>query len=325
MKRREFIAGLAGAAAWPLAAQAQRPAVPVIGFLSWQFPMPNADYVMAFRQGLADAGYVEGRNVAIEYRWANNQARALWPLAEELVHRPVAAIVAANSNSAALAAKAATSTVPIVFVYGGDPVNDGLVASLNRPGGNMTGVGSFTIELLGKRLGLLCDLVPRATLLAFLSGDPSWPTYDEQKSAILAAASALGRKIVMLETSSNGYYDAAFTTLMQSQAGGLIVGSFVFQNVNRILALAAQHKIPTIYPGGGYVAAGGLMSYGAVIVDLYRQAGIYAGRILKGEKPVDLPVVRPTKFELVINLKTAKALGIEMPDTLLATADKVIE
>ena len=323
MRRREFIAGLGSTAAWPVVARAQQQAVPVIGFLSWGFPRSSAVYVTAFRQGLAGAGYVEGRNVAIEYRWANNQARALWPLAEELVHRPVAAIVAVQSNSAALAAKAATSTIPIVFVYGGDPVNDGLVASLNRPGGNMTGVTSFTIELLGKRLGLLCDLVPRATILAFFSGYPSWLTYDEQKSAILAAASALGREIVMLETPND--YDAISTTLMQSQAGGLIVGSFVFPNSNRILALAARHKIPTIYPARGYVEAGDLMSYGAASFDLFRQAGIYAGRILKGERPVDLPVVRPTKFELVINLKTATALGLTIPETLLATADKVIE
>ena len=317
MRRREFIAGLT---AWPVVARAQQAAMPVIGFLSWGFPRSSAVYVTAFRQGLAGAGYVEGRNVAIEYRWANNQARALWPLAEELVHRPVAAIVAVQSNSAALAAKAATSTIPIVFVYGGDPVNDGLVASVNRPGGNMTGVTSF---LLGKRLGLLCDLVPRATILAFFSGYPSWLTYDEQKSAILAAASALGREIVMLETPND--YDAISTTLMQSQAGGLIVGSFVFPNSNRILALAARHKIPTIYPARGYVEAGGLMSYGSASFDLFRQAGIYAGRILKGERPVDLPVVRPTKFELVLNLKTATSLGLTIPETLLATADEIIQ
>jgi putative ABC transport system substrate-binding protein len=326
MRRREFIAGLTGATAWPLAAQAQRPPVPVIGFLSGGFPNPNADYAVAFRQGLADAGYVEGRNVAIEYRWANGQGGALRPLAEELAHRPVDAIFAGPpSNSAAHAAKAATSTIPIVFEYGADPVKDGLVASLNQPGGNVTGVASFNTELGGKRLELLRDAVPRTMKFAFLSGTPNYGQYQEQRSDILAAAGALGRQVIILEPRGPLDYEANFTTLVEGQAGGLVVGAFTFLNTNKILALAAHHKIPTIYPNRGFVAAGGLMSYGPAIFDLNRQAGIYAGRILKGEKPNDLPVLRANKFELFINLKTAKALGIEVPETLLAIADKLIE
>jgi putative tryptophan/tyrosine transport system substrate-binding protein len=326
MRRREFIAGLGSGAAWPLAAQAQRPTVPVIGFLSGGFPNPNADYAVAFRQGLADAGYVEGRNVAIEYRWATGQGRALRPLAEELAHRPVDAIFAGPPlNLAVQAAKAATSTIPIVFVYGNDPVKDGLVASLNRPGANITGVASFNTELGGKKLSLLRDAVPRAMIFAFLSGGPNSTQDQDQRSDIVAAAQALGRQVIFLEPRGDYDYEAAFTTLIQEQAGGLVVGAFFFQNTNKILALAAHYKIPTIYPNRGYVEAGGLMSYSPATFDLNRQAGIYAGRILKGEKPSDLPVLRATKFELVFNLKTAKALGIEVPETLLAIADKLIE
>jgi putative tryptophan/tyrosine transport system substrate-binding protein len=324
MRRREFIAGLTGAAAWPLVAQAQRPQVPVIGFLSGGFPNPNVDYAVAFRQGLADAGYVEGRNVAIEYRWAAGQGSALRPLAEELAHRPVDVIFAGPPlNLAIQAAKAATSTIPIVFVYGADPVKDGIVASLNRPGANITGVASFNTELGGKKLSLLRDAVPSAMIFAFL-GRPNSQDQD-QRSDIVAAAQVLGRQVIILEPRGDYDYEAAFTTLIQEQAGGLVVGAFIFRNTNKILALAAHHKIPTIYPNRGYVQAGGLMSYGPVGLALNRQAGIYAGRILKGEKPNDLPVLRSTKFELVINLKTAKALGIEMPESLLATADEVIE
>jgi putative tryptophan/tyrosine transport system substrate-binding protein len=320
MRRREFIAGLGGAAAWPVAARAQRPPVPVIGFLSGGFPRPNADYVVAFRQGLADAGYVEGRNVAIEYRWANGQRGVLWPLAEELAHRPVDAIFAGPPlNQAARAAKAATSTIPIVFEYGADPVKDGLIASLNQPGGNITGVASFSTELEGKRLSILRDAVPRAMIFAFLAANQG------QVSEILAAAQVLGRQVIILKARDDHEYEAAFKTLIQGQAGGLLVGSFFFPNTNKILALAAHHKIPTIYPNRGYVEAGGLMSYGAVTFDLNRHAGTYVGRILKGEKPGDIPVLRANKFELFINLKTAKAMGIEVPETLLAIADKLIE
>jgi putative ABC transport system substrate-binding protein len=323
MRRREFIAGLTGVAAWPLAAQAQRPPVPVIGFLSGGFPRPNAGFVVAFRQGLADAGYVEGRNVAIEYRWANGQGGALRPLAEELARRPVDLIFAGPPlNLAVLAAKAATSTIPIVFQYGADPVKDGLVATLNRPGGNITGVANFYTELGSKRLSLLRDAVPRAMIFAFLAVAGQG---QRERSDILAAAQALGRQVIILEVRDDHDYEAAFKTLVQGQAGGLVVGTFLFPNSNKILTLAADHKIPTIYPNRGRVEAGGLMSYGPVLLDELRQAGVYAGRILKGEKPSDLPVLRATKFQLVINLKTAKALGIEVPETLLATADEVIE
>jgi putative tryptophan/tyrosine transport system substrate-binding protein len=323
MRRRQFIVGLAGAAAWPLAARAQRLKVPVIGFLSLDFPSPNAEYVVAFRQGLAEAGYAEGQNVAIEYRWANGQGAALQPLAEELVRRPVDAIYAVAANTAPHRAKAATSSIPIVFVYGADPEKDGLVASLNRPGGNITGVASFNTELGGKRLSFLRDAVPYAMTFAYLSGPPNYMQYEDQRNDILTAAQTLGRQIIILEARSN--YEAAFRKLIRGQAGGLVVGAFTFQNTGKLLALAAQHKIPTIYSGRGFVARGGLMSYGPVTFDLHRQAGIYVGRILKGEKPGDLPVVRATKFELLINLKTAKALELELPETLLATADKVIE
>jgi putative tryptophan/tyrosine transport system substrate-binding protein len=222
-------------------------------------------------------------------------------------------------NQAVRAAKAATSTIPIVFAYGADPVKDGLVASLNRPGGNITGVANFNTELGGKRLELLRDAVPRAMIFAFLAAN------QDQRSDILAAAQVLGRQVIILEARDDHFYEAAFKRLIQGQAGGLVVGSFFFPNSNKIVALAARHKIPTIYPGRGYVEAGGLMFYGPATFQLNRQAGIYAGRILKGEKPSDLPVLRATKFELVINLKTAKALGIEVPETLLATADEVIE
>jgi putative ABC transport system substrate-binding protein len=317
MRRREFIAGLGSAAAWPLAAQAQRPIVPVIGFLSFGFPNPNADYVVAFRQGLADAGYVEGRNVAIEYRWR--------PLAAELAHRPVDAIFATGANSVAHAARAASSTIPIVFHYGADPVKDGLVPSFGRPGGNITGVASLYTELGGKRLGLLHDMVPGMMKFAFLSGPPNYLQYQEQRNDILTAARMIDRQVVILEARSDYEYEAVFTKLIQAQAGGLIVGAFTFPNTNKILALAAHHKIPAIYPGRGFVAAGGLMSYGPVTSALDPQAGTYVGRILKGEKPNDLPVFRANKFELFINLKTAKALGIEVPETLLATADELIE
>jgi putative tryptophan/tyrosine transport system substrate-binding protein len=322
MRRREFIAGMGSTAAWPLVAQAQRPPVPVIGFLSGGFPRRNADYVVAFRQGLADAGYVEGRNVAIEYRWANGQRGALWPLAEELAQRPVDAIFAGPPlNQAAHAAKAATSTIPIVFVYGADPEKDRLVASLNRPGSNITGVTSFSTELGGKRLSILRDVVPPTMIFAFLEAIAD----QNQRSDILAAAQVLGRQVIILSARDDQLYEAAFNRLILGQAGGLVVGGFFFPNTNKIVALAARHKIPTIYPNRGLVEAGGLVSYGAAAFQLNRQAGIYVGRILKGEKPGDLPVLRATKFELVINLNTAKALGLTIPETLLATADEVIQ
>jgi putative ABC transport system substrate-binding protein len=328
MRRREFITLLGSTVAppilWPLAARAQKPSMPVIGFLHWDSFRPDAGFVVAFRQGLAEVGYVEGQKVAIEYRSANGQFARLPALAAELVQSRVAAIAAVGALGPARAAKAATSTIPIVFAYGGDPVDDGLVASLNQPGGNVTGVTFDPGELGGKRLSLLRDLVPHATTLAFLSGDSSYSAYEDEKTKILAAAHALGRQVIILETHSDSDYEAAFTTLVQRQAGALIVGPFVFRNTNKIVVLAARYKIPTIYPNRGYVAAGGLMSYAANI-DMNRQAGNYTGRILKGVKPAELPVLQPTKFDLVINLKTAKALGLEIPAMLLVLADEVIE
>ena len=326
--RREFITLLGGAAAWPLAARAQQQqAMPVIGFLGLGSPRPMERMVAAFRQGLAKAGYVEGQNVAIEFRWADfSQSARLPALAAELVHRQVAVIFTGGFGGPAFAAKAATSTIPIVFAYGGDPVKGGLVASLSHPGGNVTGVTAINSELVSKWLSLAGDLVPQATTVGFLSGDSSYLAfYEDQKSQILAAARALGRQVIILETRSDLDYEAAFKTLVQREAGALIVGPFAFRNTNEILALAARYKIPTIYPRRDHVEAGGLMSYAADYADTFRQAGTYTGRILKGEKPSDLPVMLATKFELVINLKTAKALGLEISPTLIATADEVIE
>ena len=327
MNRREFITLLGGAAAWPLGARAQQPAMPVIGFLGLGSPRPMGRLVAAFRQGLAKAGYVEDQNVAIEFRWADfSQSARLPALAAELVHRQVAVIFTGGFGGPAFAAKAATSTIPIVFAYGGDPVKGGLVASLSHPGGNVTGVTAINAELVSKWLSLAGDLVPQATTVGFLSGDSSYLAfYEDQKSQILAAARALGRQVIILETRSDLDYEAAFKTLVQREAGALIVGPSPFRNTNEILALAARYKIPTIYPRRDYVEAGGLMSYAADYADTFRQAGVYTGRILAGAKPADLPVMLATKFELVINLKTAKALGLEISPTLLATAHEVIE
>jgi putative ABC transport system substrate-binding protein len=327
MKRRKFITLVGAALAWPLAARAQQPAMPVIGFLGLGSPRPMGRLVAAFRQGLAKAGYVEGQNVAIEFRWADfSQSARLPALAAELVHRQVAVIFTGGFGGPAFAAKAATSTIPIVFAYGGDPVKGGLVASLSHPGGNVTGVTAINAELVSKWLSLAGDLVPQATTVGFLSGDSSYLAfYEDQKSQILAAARALGRQVIILETRSDLDYEAAFKTLVQREAGALIVGPFAFRNTNEILALAARYKIPTIYPRRSYVEAGGLMSYAADYADTFRQAGVYTGRILAGAKPADLPVMLATKFELVINLKTAKALGLEISPTLLATAHEVIE
>jgi putative tryptophan/tyrosine transport system substrate-binding protein len=327
IRRRDFVILLGGgAAAWPLAAHAQQPGMPVVGFLGSGSPQPMGRLVAAFRQGLAKAGYVEGQNVAIEFRWAGSQSARLPALAAELVHRQVAVIFTGGFGSPIRAAKAATSTIPIVFAYGGDPVKGGLVASLSHPGGNVTGVTAINAELVSKWLSLAGDLAPQATTVGFLSGDSSYLAfYEDQKSQILAAARALGRQVIILETRSDLDYEAAFKTLVQREAGALIVGAFAFRNSNEILALAARYKIPTIYPRRDYVEAGGLMSYAADYADTFRQAGVYTGRILAGAKPADLPVMLATKFELVINLKTAKALGLEISPTLLATAHEVIE
>ena len=278
----------------------------------------------AFRQCLAQAGYGSDQNVAIEYyQWAN-AASARKTILAALVERQVAVIVTAV-NSAAHMAKAATSTIPVVFVYGGDPVEDGLVPSLNRPGGTLTGVTNFTTDLGSKRLSLMRDMVPQAMTIAFLAGDSSYLHHESQIKQMLEAGRALQRQVLIQEVRNDRDYEAAFKALVQGHAGALVVGAYTFPNFNKIVALAARHKLPTIYPTRGHAAAGGLMSYGTVISDIYRQAGIYTGRILKGEKPAELPVMRAIKFEFVINLQAARLLGLEVPPTLLALADEVIE
>jgi putative ABC transport system substrate-binding protein len=327
--RRELIAALGGSAiAWPLVARAQQPASPVIGFLNWGSPAPNRPLVAAFRQGLAEVGYIEGRNVRIEFRWAEGHYDRLPTQAADLVQRQVAVIVASGSSGVALAVKAATSTIPIVVAAGGDPVKYGLAASLNRPGGNVTGVTAIATDLAGKRLDLLREMVPQAKAVAFLSGGPSSLNFEDEASNVLEVARALGWQVVVVEAGSDRDIERAFATMVQRQAEALIVGvvpHFTY-NSQRIVELAERYKIPTIYPFRTYVVRGGLMSYNADQVDLLRQVGVdYVGRILKGAKPGDLPVRQPTKFELLINLKTAKALGLEVPPSLLSTADEVIE
>jgi ABC-type uncharacterized transport system substrate-binding protein len=324
--RRKFLATLGGAAAaWPIAARAQQAAMPVVGFLRSGSRSRDEDRVTAFRQGLKGAGFAEGQNVAVEYRWDDDQSDRLPLLVSDLLRRQMAAIVA-TGTPAALAAKAATTTVPIVFTTGADPVKLGLVASLNRPGGNVTGISWFSVELAAKHLGLLRELRPGAARVAVLV-DPKFPGTERVVSEARAAASTIGQQIEVLYVSSDREIESAFTTLVQRGAGALLAGfgPFMLSHRERIAALAALHRIPAIYSVRDYVAAGGLMSYAQSMTDVYRQAGIYAGRILKGEKPGDLPVMLPTKFELVINIKTAKALGLEIPDKLLALADEVIE
>jgi putative ABC transport system substrate-binding protein len=324
MRRRDFITLLGGAAAaWPLAARAQQSAMPVIGFLDTRASDAMTDRLRVFRQSLKEAGFIDGQDVTIEYRPAEDQTR-LPLLVADLLRRPVALII--GNTPAALAAKAATTTVPIVFATGGDPVRDGLVANLNRPGGNVTGVSFISHELAAKQLGLLRELRPGAARIAVLV-DPKWLLTEPFVSQVRAAASAMGQQIDVLFVSSEREIESAFTTLIQRGAGALQVGVGVFlvSQRERIVALAARHRIPAIYNSREWVATGGLMSYGASSIDAYRQVGIYAGRILKGEKPGDLPVMLPTKFELVVNFKTAEALGLEVPDKLLALADEVIE
>jgi putative ABC transport system substrate-binding protein len=303
---------------------AQQPAMPVVGFLRSTSPADSTHFVTAFRQGLKEAGFVEGQNVAIEYRWAEGQNDRLPALVAELIRRPVDVIV--GNTPAAHAAKAATTTVPIVFVTGSDPVRDGLVASLNRPGSNVTGVVFFGSVLGAKRLELLRQLVPKATIIAVLV-NPNTPVTEAERSEVQAAAQTIGQQLLILDVSSDRDIETAFGTFVQRGAGALLVGGgpFLFSLRERLIAPAARHGLPAIYPLREFAGAGGLMSYGSSQSDAYRQVGIYAGRILKGEKPDDLPVMRSTKFEFVINLKTAKALGLEIPDKLLALADEVIE
>jgi putative tryptophan/tyrosine transport system substrate-binding protein len=328
MKRRDFITLLGSAASttWPLAARAQQPGIiPVIGFLDPTSPDANTLGVVLFRRGLEEAGYVEGRNLTIEYRWAEGQFDQLPRLAADLVGRRVAVIVASGAVAAPLAAKAVTSTIPIVFAGGADPVKYGLVASLNRPGGNITGVTSILNELAGKRLELLRELVPQATTVGYLVDNqtetPNVPTSD-----LIAVARALGLHVIVLECRSDSDFEAAFATLVQRQPSALVVSAFplAFNNRTKVVALAARHKIPAIYPQGEYVQAGGLISYNGV--SGLRQAGFYyVPQILKGAKPADLPVQQPTRFRLLINAKTAQALGLAIPRRLLAIADEVIE
>ena len=325
LRRREFIAALGGAAAWPLAARAQQGALPVIGLLVIGAREVNAPFVAAFRSGLGEAGFVEGRSVAIEYRYAESEFGQLRDLAADLARRRVAVIATLGGARAAQAAKAASATIPLVFAIGGDPVQAGLVASLNRPGGNATGVSAFSDLLDPKRLGLLHELVPRAKRFAAL-GNPISVFTATRVDALQAGAAALGVEIETLMATSNAEIDTAFASLAQKPVDALLVAGnqLFFDRRAQIIALAAREKVPTMYVGREQAAEGGLISYGPV-ADVVRQVGLYAGRILKGEKPADLPVMQPTKFELVINLKTAKALGLTVPPTLLALADEVIE
>jgi len=327
LNRRDFIALLGGAAAtWSFAARAQQPAMPLIGFLHPSSAEAYASLMLAFRKGLGEVGYVEGRNLLIEYRWADDHNDRLPALAAELVGQRVSVIATANATAAALAAKAATSTIPIVFTIGADPAQFGLVASLNRPGGNVTGVSFLSNLLLAKQLGLLQELIPAASALGLLV-NPSNPNAESDTKHAKAAADSLGRKIHTVYASIERDLGTAFATLIERRVAALVVvpdALFVGQR-EQLAMLAARHAIPTIYSNRAYADAGGLMSYGASQVDAYRQAGIYVGRILSGEKPADLPVVQPTKFELVINLKTARELNLQVPDKLLALADEVIE
>jgi putative tryptophan/tyrosine transport system substrate-binding protein len=322
MRRREFIAGLTGAMAWPMAARAQQPAMPVIGFLNSESPIYYAPMAGAFRQGLNETGYIDGRNVAIEYRWADEHFDRLPALAADLVRRRVTAIAAAGALSSPLAAKAATSTIPIVFATGIDPVEFGLVASLNRPGGNMTGVTTLTNELGPKRLELLHGLVPAATRVGLLV-NPTNPGTRDISADFQKAARTLGLEVHILYASTEQDLDAAFAMIVGLRLSGLVIGSDAFFNgrSEQLAALTLRHRVPTIYQYHQFALAGGLMSYGSNVVDAYRLVGNYTGRILKGEKPADLPVQQATKVELILNLKTAKALGIEFPTGLLVRAD----
>ncbi len=327
MKRREFIALLGGAAAsLPFAARAQQPAMPVVGFLHGASPSYLGQFVDALRKGLSEAGYVEGQNLAIEYRWAEGHYDRLAALAADLVDRQVAVILAMGGTDPARAARAATSTIPIVFVSAADPVKTGLVASLNRPGGNVTGVSLIAAALDEKKMGLLHELVPKASVIAGLI-NPNYPGAKTQADEVRETASHLGVNAVILTAATDDEIDAAFAGAVRQGAGAVLVGSDPLFNSRsgRFVEQAARHSMPAIYPQREYVRGGGLISYGPDFADGYRNGGVYVGKILKGAKPAELPVMQPTKFELVLNLKTAKTLGLTVPPTLLATADEVIE
>ena len=325
--RRQFVSALGGAAfAWPLAARAQQPTMPVIGFLHSSSPEPMVNFVAAYRKGLGEAGFVEGQNVAIEFRWAAGQVDRLAELAADLVRRRVTVIATPGSTPAALAAKAATTTIPIVFAIGADPVALGLIASLNKPGGNITGMTFQNTELQAKALELLRELVPQSARIVALVNPQTAFTEAVVKNLQLGAAS-LGLQLEVFHASTEGEIEAAFATISQRPGSALLVGPDPFFTLRRaqIIALAARQALPTMYALREFAEAGGLIAYGPNLTDAYREAGNYTGRILKGEKPADVPVVRPTRFELVINLKTAKVLGFAIPDKLLALADEVIE
>jgi ABC-type uncharacterized transport system substrate-binding protein len=324
MRRREFITLLGGAVAWPMTALAQQATMPVIGYLDMQASVNPG--IAPFRRGLSETGYVEGRNVAIEYRWAEGKYDRLPALAADLVRSQVAVIAACATSAPGLAAKAATSTIPIVFQTGGDPVKDGLVTSMNRPGGNVTGVSRLAVTIGPKRLEMMRELSPKATVIGLLV-NPTNPRSELVVQQIDEAARALGLRLHVSKASTEGELDSVFRDIVQEGVGALLVAQepSYFRFHKQIIALAARHAIPTTYGQREYVAAGGLMSYDASVADSFRQVGVYVGRILKGEKPANLPVMQPTKFELVLNLKTAKALSLEVPDKLLALADEVIE
>jgi putative ABC transport system substrate-binding protein len=326
MRRREFITLGGGLAACPLAARAQQPAMSVVGFLGAPSAAPYARFVAAVHQGLKEVGYVEHQNVAMEYRWADSQYERLPALAADLVNRRVAVIIPIGGAPATVAAKAATSTIPIVFNLGADPVELGLVTNLSRPGGNITGIAMMIVEMETKRLELLHELVPASSSLAILL-NPSNAQAQTQEREAQRAARVVGQQILVLKASTVHEIEGAFAALVRERAGGLLIGADTFFTSQAILfvVLSAHHSIPTVYPFRSFVDAGGLMSYGSNLLDAYRQTGVYAGRVLNGEKPGDLPIARPTTFELIINLKIARALGIAIPTTLLGRADEVIE
>jgi putative tryptophan/tyrosine transport system substrate-binding protein len=328
MNRRTFIAGLGGAAAWPVVARAQQQAMPVIGYLGTGSAELSRDFLPPFQRGLAETGYIEGRNVTIEYRWAEDRPERLPSLAADLVRRQVAVIATPGTAASALAAKAATQSIPIVFLTGADPVEIGLIASLNQPGANLTGVAIQSAELTAKRLEMLHELIPAATSVAFLV-NPSNATFTSgETTAARAAARVLALNLLILNASTPGEMEVAFESLINQQAGALLISGDRFLAVtqrDRIVAFAARHRIPAVYDRRENATAGGLASYGVDVMHAIRQVGVYTGRVLKGERPADLPVQQLVKIELVINMKTAKALGLTIPETLLATADEVIQ